>query len=947
MDPASGVAADGGDCVNEGHGCVIDQDSANNFSQNKINSCRNYPDELRFKYSTHESRSWERDLTTDACNSCKSNVCVENVFTARDSVQKDACKDWPPMYENMSDGESDTDLIIGTKLSKKGKYDFVSTKYMNVDCDRPKNSASQSRDSDVRRRKAVSVNKRRYSSPEDSLRKRKKKEKQIKRHRRRPFDTDSDIPQTDHRPTMTKPYLNKLVLWKDAKIKSWNVGVDLAHDDQGIEEVKEGDENTETKEATTVKAEEASSGILDSAHTSRPFDEQMKCEDYTGSEFNRKMNIEDEDTVEAPRSCFSFPRDEVNSTCNSKSVEGECSFLFTETVFGPNDWMSIPRSSASNLVITSAPGIHNEKEIKDEVSSETPESQTNKSSVVAESSVTKPDNTAPTRVNLFADKSNFHVRRVKDSLERSSYDSSQVSRIESEEQVEGIPCSSANTMRTNEYSETHNQSKDVAPKKSRVSPELPGNLGSDVCRNEVSGAGMGRRRCSIENSSGITSDDAAKKGGFSNPTADSHFANTEGVSGVTNNCATTENSVTASNAVCSRNFEEQDYLGHKRDDSIVETCKAKTSRNFENRPSVALKKVSSQRDVTGEENINKRSLANNNSGDSSGSHQPINCGQVKENENYSVDSDKELAAGESMVGRVTDQAHMTHEANAKIGSESIDENPQVAHESRELTNGNRSSSMSKVRKKRRRKVRIVSIDKAQHETSKEASGDGYKGIVRKPSILRKSRYSRRRFRHDSIKMFKVSTIFPPHTTPVPWRYKCNKPQLSGPIEANGVNPSPPILNSSRTQLEFDGSVTNIEIEDDIPSPASLTIDLGEQNSNAPETPDVEDETSRKKCNSDSSSGEEEAISLLRRKSCETDSVRTREETALDASTESGQKHTQSGDLVSESSDEGQSRTKRKRAKKRKSGMMFQSLSIPTNCMYKAVNLIVHACLYVL
>jgi hypothetical protein len=588
MDPASGVAADGGDCVNEGHGCVIDQDSANHFSQNKINSYINYPDELRFKNSTHESRSWERDLTTDACNSCKSNVCIENVSTARDSVQTDACKDLPPIYENMSDAESDTDFIIGTKPSETRKYEFVSTKYMNVDCDRPKNSATQSRDSDVRRRNAVSVNKRRYSNSEDSLRKGKKKEKQMKRRRRRSFDTDSDIPQTDHRPAMKKAYLNKLVLWKDAKIKSWNVGVDLAHDDQGIEEVKDGDENTETEEAITVKAEEASSGILDSAHKSRPFDEQMNCEDCTGSEFNRKMDVEDEDTVEAPGSCFSFPRDKVNSTCNSKSVEGECSFLFTETVFGPNYLMPIPRSSASNLVITSAPGIHNEKGIKDKVPSETPESQTNKSSVVAVSSVTKPDNTAP-------------------------------------------------------------------------------------------------------------------------------------------------------------------------------------------------------------------------------------------------------------------------------------------------------------------------------------------------------------------------TIFPPHTSPVPWRYKCNKPQLSGPIDANGVNPPLPILNSSRTKLQFDGSVTNIEIEDDIPSQASSTIDLGEQNSNAPETPDVEDETSRKKCNSDSSSGEEEeeeVVSLLRRKSCETDSVRTREETALDASTESGQKHIQIVDLVSESSDERQSRTKRKRAKKRKSGMMFQSLSIPTNCMYKAVTVIAHACLYV-
>jgi len=118
-------------------------------------------------------------------------------------------------------------------------------------------------------------------------------------------------------------------------------------------------------------------------------------------------------------------------------------------------------------------------------------------------------------------------------------------------------------------------------------------------------------------------------------------------------------------------------------------------------------------------------------------------------------------------------------------------------------------------------------------------------------------------------------------------------------------------------------VTNIGIEDDIPSPGSLTIDLGEQNTNSSELSNVEeDERSRRQSNIDGSDGEENVVPRVRRTSSEADSSGTKEKTHLGTSPNNDQDQNQIGDMVSESSDEGQSKKKRRRAKKGKIGMIF-------------------------
>jgi hypothetical protein len=952
MDRVSGaVESVSDDAIDCGY-CVKGSDSANDCSQNEKNSSRKYQNEHNFKNSTHESRSWERDLTTDAGICRNSSACLENISTDRQSFQKDAWKGWQPVYENISDPDSDPDSIKGTKPSEKRKGEMVSTKHINLDCAGTKNSETRSRHSDVRKHKAVvSVKKRRHSAAEDSERKRKKKEKQKKRHRRWSFNTESDMPQTDHIKTMKKPYLSRLVLWKDAKIKSWNVVIDLARDEQTIEEfkvpvlpilknmaLKEKNVNTENKEAATAITEETSSGITQYAKEPRPSNKQTKSGDYSSSELNQEINIEDEDTIEAPRGFFSVLKDDVNNTCYSRSVKEERSSLPNETVSGLKDRMPVPQSAPSNSVITSALGFRNETGRISEIPSETPESQTNEAGLVAKSLITKPkdDNTVPTKVILSADKSNLKALKVTDCLERCSVDTSIVAKIERDKGVTDVPCNSANSVQTDEYSspEMHNQDTDVASKKIRESRELSENLGSDACGNKFSG--MGRRKSYHEGPSGTTSDDAARKVNFSNRTVDSLLANSEKLNGVGINCAATENSVSSNNAGCSRNFEERDYPGHKIDDRILETGKESISRNFEKNPSVVSVKMPSQQDVTGEENISKRIFENSNVSYSSRSHNPINFGQVSENDNYSSDTDKELAIDENRVDIITDQEHIKHDADTQIDSENTTEDMKMARETHELINGSRGrgSSPSKMTKKKSLKLRIITMHRQQLQAKKEASSDNYK-THKKPHGLRKPRYSRRRFRHDSIQMFKVSTALPPHTTPVPWRYKCKKPELPDPIDTQDINIPSPVLNSSSTQSRFDGNVTNIEIDDDIPSPGSLTIDLGEQNTDTPETSNTgEDERSRKKCNSDASGGEEEAVSLprRRRKSSEGDSVRMKEKATLSASTENDQEHPQSGDPDSETSDEGQRKTKRKRMKKRKSGMIFQSFPMPTNCM---------------
>jgi hypothetical protein len=937
MDRASGAvesvsdASDGGDCVKGGYGRVIGADPADDSSQNEKKSSQKQ-NEHRFKNSACESRSWERDLTTEASSIRNSNACVENICTDRQFFQT-AWKDWRPVYENISDPDSDPDTIIkGTKPSEEPNGELVSTKHVILNCDRPKNSECRRRHSGVRKHKAVSVNKRRHSAPETFERKRKKREKQETTPRRWSFNTESDIPQPDHTKTVKKPYLNRLVLWKDAKIKSWSVVIDLASDEQTTEESevsvfpslkngtsKEG--NTESKEAATAVIRAASSGA-DYAQESRPSNEEAKTGNYSSSGLNQEMNLEDEDTIEAPRGFFSVPQGDMNNTCSSRSVKEECS-LSDETFCGVGDRRPLPRSACSNSVIASASDFCNETGRSYELPLETPESQTNEAGVVAKSLITelKADNTLSTKVILSADKSNLQAVKVRDSLENSSVETSVVAGTARDKRVKGAPFSSANSVQTAEYSspEPHNQNTDVDRKKSRETRELKENLGSDACGYKVSG--MGRRGSSQEGSSGTASDDTARKVYFSHHTADTLLANSEKVSGVGTNCATTENCLPSNSVGCCHDLEGRDFPGRKICGKMLETGKDKISKNVGTDLSMMSMEMSSQQDVAGEENIFKRSFENNIASYSSRTHNPVNCGQVNENDKYGVDTIKQLAIGENSVDRIRDQAHVKHNAGAQVCNENTAEDLKITRESHGLQNGGRGFCSSNMAKKRRRKVRIIRLDRQQHEASKETSGRNYR-TRRKQHELRKLRYSRRRFRHDSIQMFKVSTTFPPHTIPVPWRYTCKKPEFPDPVGTQDANLPSPVLNPSSTQSRFDGNVTNIEIEDDIPSPGSLTIDLGDQNISTPETSNVEeDETSGKKCNSDANGGEE--VSLAgRRKSSEVDSVRTKKKVPLDSSTENIQEQLQSCDLDSESSDEGQSRTKRKRAKKRKSGTIF-------------------------
>ncbi|KDR15745.1 hypothetical protein L798_10288 [Zootermopsis nevadensis] len=878
VDGVSGAydVTDGGDFVNDGYSSMVDLDSANNSSQNeKISSGKSQ----NFRNSTFESRIWERDLTFDTVRN--SHACPENISTNGKSFQNNVYQDWQPLYENISDPDSEPDSIKGTEPLQELKCELVSTKHVNLDCDIPKDYEDRSRDSEVKKRKTVSVNKRRHSAPDHSERRR-KKEKQKERHRRLSFNTETDMPQTDHIEPTNKPYLSRLVLCKDAKVKSWNVVIDLAHDEKTTDDefkapalpllnnitLIEGNGNAEKKEAVRAITEDSSSDIEDSAKESRASNEKTKSWDYSSYELNQEMKIEDEDTIEAPRGFFSVPKDHVTNTCSSESAKKECSL--------PNETVGVVTKSLGTKL--------------------------------------KVENTVPTIDTLSADKSNLEVLRVTDSLERFSVDNSIVAKIERDEFVKGVSCNSANSMHVEEYSglETQNQNTDIASERSIDPGELRGSLGSDASGNKVSG--VGRRGSFQEGPSGTACDDAASKVNFSNRTADSLLVNSENVSSVGINSATTENSASSNNVGWSRNFEERVHPGRKMNDKILESGKEEVYKNFENHPSLVSKTMPSQQSITGEENFTKRSFENNNASISSRSHNPVNCGQDNEVDNYGADTDVELSIDESKVDRTTDHAHMKHCAGVQIDSENTTEDLKTARESHDLTSGNSGFVSSKMKKKkRRRKELIISMERRKHEEKKETSSDNYR-------IHKKTRFSRRSFRHDSIQMFKVSTAFPPHTTLVPWRYKCKKSELPDPVDTRDVNPPSPVLNPIPTQSRFDDNVTNIELED-IPSPGSLTIDLGEQNTNTPDTSDTkEEEGSRKKCNSDGSGGEEETVSRhrSRTKSSESDSVMMKEKATLDASTENDQEHPQSGDLDSDYSNEGQSKTKRKSMKKRKS-----------------------------
>lgn len=901
------------DAVKDDCDCVIDLNGANVPSQVEKTTSRSYSMNNCLNKSTHESRSFERDLDVSADNN--GDTSLKNDSADRQAIQKDARVCWRPVYEDISEPDSDVDSIKNTKISGEGKDGLVFTQHVNFDCDRPGNSASRRRHSDptdITEHKAKSLKKRRYSAPEDpgdSARKRKEKEeKEKKRHRRWSFNTESDVYQTDYGESKKKLYLNRLLLSKDATIKSWNICIDIARDEHTTEEfqfpelplprnivVKEEKEEKEEKEAATV-TEGDSSGIVDFARESSPVNEQTKSGNCSGSEIKQEMNIEDDDTIDGPRVFMTVPKDEINQMYNPTNVAEE------SCVSVPEVRTPIPGSAHNKWMVRFTSGIRNETEEQYEVPSGTRELQFSEASVDG--------------------KSSLRALKVMEPLDHSSSDTSIVTRVEKDKRVEDVPYNLAKIMKTHGCSAyVNHQNANVVSKQIKGSRGLPGNLENDVYRNIDSD--MRRHRSSPECPSGENPDDTPKNDKKSNRTTDSLLPKIEEMSCACSTCAQTEKSVPLNDFDCNQNSEERGSPLHKEECCKSQTSKETFFRNLESHPPTASIKMSAQEDVTMEERISK-SFANTSD---TGSHkEPINDREVKEN-----DLDRERSICKDNVHRLVDQADRKHSICTQIESESAAEDANEGGESRELTSGSRCSSPHKIAKKRRRKARFVSADKLQHGSNKEPSGINSR-TRKKPRGPRKPRYSRRSFRHDSIEMFKVSTAFPPHNTLVPWRYKCKKPELLDSLNTDSVNLPSPVLNRIVTESQFDGCVTNIEIEDDIPSPASLTIDLGEQNTNASETSNLEEgERSRRKSNSDAIGADGDAVSSLilrRRMSCEAGLPAINEKLSQAASPEN-----QSGGMDSESSDEGQSKKRRKRVKKKKSGMIFQSFCLSSSCMH--------------
>lgn len=837
--------------------CAMGLDGADGHLQVEKTTSVSCPRKHRFKNSTHEYRNLAGDLTINAGNS-SSNNSSGNAGLVNLSIQNDAGKGWQPVYEYISDPDSDADSTGGTKLSKKRQDELVPTTHANVGCRRSSKYAGPDGQGDVTNHKPGAVNKRRRSSPDDFAKRRKKEEKRKESHRRWSFNSDSEISQTDHKEAVKKFYLSKSLHPKDAKVESWNVLIDITRDEHTVEEfqfpvtplpgnmvLKEEKEDKEEKEGTAI-SEENSSCRVDSALESIQIIEQSNSGDRSSSERTVEMNIEDEDTIEAPRGCFSVPRDEVNGTCSSTNMEEQRSCLSNETLSDPGDRTPIPESAHNNSVIICARNTRNETEGNYKVPSERPGPENDDAAVITEPA-------ADSTVILSDDRSNLQALKAMDVLERLSSGTCVVAIAKDEKE-------------TRVASDTDKQCRAHCAYH-----------GDDGCRNNV--LGMGRRRPSQEDRSAAASDDASGKVEYGDCREEASEASSK--------YPLSEKSLLG----CSHDPEERNYLAHKQDCSNLKTDTEKMPRNVETHPS----KVSSGND-----------------------------GYLKEDEKCNIDSNKELQIDEN-ADRFPHQAHTKYAAGVQTASENTAAENEKDRQSHELMNKNGGCYPSKMTKRRRKKVRFTGIDKPQHELDKEASDRGSK-IHKKPRGPRKPRHSRRSFRHDSIEMFKVSTAFPPHTTPVPWRYKCKKPESTNPVDITSVNPPSPVLNPNPTQSRLDDSTTNIEIEDDIPSPGSLTIDLGEQNTNSSETSNVEeDERSRKTANNDAS-GREDVLSPLRerRKSSEADSLEVKEKPSHGASPDSVHERRQSGELDSESGDEGQSKKQRKRAKKKKSGTIVIS-----------------------
>ena len=911
-----------------------DVDGADVSSQINKTIPRSYSKDSHYTKSTHEHGVWERDLNiyagNSSGNSSVSDAGLKHVSTDGQYFQKDTMKCWEPIYEPISDADSEPDSIKGTMPSENQVDDSVSMEHVNLHCDRPVNSADLGRHCslmDVRKDTAECVNKRRHSAPDDPLRKNKKEEKS-KRQRRWSFNTQSDMLQTDHRETVKKLYLNRLLLSKDAKIESWNVFIDIAHDEHSIEEyqfpepplsksmvVKE-----EKEEAASAVSEHNSLGMEHSSRTSSPCSKETVCGDSPCSQFNRELNIEDEDTIEAPRVFISVP---VSQVYSSRNILEELPTSDRE------DGAHIPRSEPNNSVIVSSSAILNEAEGKYELPSEIPGTQTPEVGVLTKSLTEKrkAESSVPAEATLPDGKRHFYALEVTDPLEYCPCGIAMCVKCEKGECVRHILCNSAESLKTHScYSrEAHYQNTNVASNNTENSREVSANIKSEVCRNSEQGVRM--RVSSKGHSLGMTANDTSINAKYGHLTADSLLDETEEVSDACSTYASTEKSLSVKSADCNRGSEEWSSLVTKTNFSNSQTDKEKLYRNFDISPLTVSPRVSPWQHVYGEESIGGKSAS---TGNLRPYGEPVNDLEERENENCSNDSDKEVVICEN-----TDQTDEKPDIDTHIDSQNPADVSKRLRDNRELTDGSRDRSPPRKAKMGRRKGRLITTRRPEHDANKEASGDDSQ-IRIKQRAPRKLRHSRRSFRHDSIQMFKVSAAFPPQNTHVPWRYKRKKPEFLDPIDPKIVSPPSPVTNPNHTQPLFDDAVTNIDIEDDIPSPGSLTIDLGEQNTNSSELSNVEEDgRSRRQSNIEGSDGEEDVASSVRRRmSSEADPTGTKEKTHLGITPYNDQDQNQTGDMVSESSDEGQNKKKRRRAKKSKIGMVFgQFFYVIIACMW--------------
>jgi hypothetical protein len=897
--------------------CTSDLDGADVSLQINKTIPRGYSEDSHFKNSTREHGEWERDLTIYAGNSSSnsSDTGLKHVSADRQYFQKDIEKCWQPIYEPISDADSEPDSIRGTMPPKKQVDDSVCMKHENLHCDRSGNPADRSRHcslTDVRKDTAEGVNKRRHSAPDDPLRKNKKEDRKKKRQRRWSFNTQSDMLHTEHRETAKKLYLNKLLFAKNAEIKSWNVFIDIARDEHSMEDfqfpeppLSKNMVKEEQEESASVVPEHNSSGIEHSARASNPNNKETMCGDFPYSEFNHELNIEDEDTVEAPGVFISVPVSEAYSSRN---------ILEELPISDRIDGTHILRSEPNNSVIVSSAAILHEPEDKYELPSEIQGTQTPEAGIVTKSLTEKlkAESSVPAEAIPSDDNRHCYTLKVTDPLEYYPCGIALCVKCEKGECVQHISCNSAESLKTHgSYNrEARSQNANVAPKNTKDSREVSANVKTDVCRNSEPGVRM--RVSSKEYSSGMITNDTSKNAKYGHRTADSLLAKTEEVS---DTCSTYVNTDKYVHVNCGRISEEWSRLVPRTNFSHSETDKEKHSRNFDSNPLTVTPRIPPWQHVYGEERIGGNPASTSNLRPYG---EPVNDLEKKENENCSNDSVKEVVIREN-----TDQPDGKPDIDTHIDSKNPADVSKRLRDYRELTNGNRDSSPPRKVKVKRRRGRHATDRRPEHGTNKGASGDDSQ-IRTKQRAPRKPRHSRRSFRHDSIQMFKVSTAFPPQNVHVPWRYKRKKSEFLDPVDPKIGSPPPPVKNPSLTKPRFDDAVTNIGIEDDIPSPGSLTIDLGEQNTNSSELSNAEEDGgSRRQSNVDGSDGEEDVVSpVRRRKSSEADKSGTKEKTHLGTSPNNDQDQNQIGDMVSESSDEGQNKKKRRRAKKGKIGMIF-------------------------